>query len=65
MKFSLKSSNYCEQELKYGYSDDLDNILDDGNIPYTAPLSEEEKEFKNLLQISSSKHFTIKSQFFF
>lgn len=62
MKFSLKSSNYCEQELKYGYSDDLDNILDDGNIPYTAPLSEEEKEFKNLLQISSSKHFTIKKK---
>lgn len=62
MKFSLKSSNYCEQELKYGYSDDLDNILDNGNIPYIASLSEEEKEFKNLIQISSSKHFTIKKK---
>ena len=62
MKFSLKSSSYCEQELKYGYSDDLDNILDNGNIPYTVSLSEEENEFKNSLKVLSSKYFTIKKK---
>ena len=62
MKFMLKSRSYCDEELKYGYSDDLDNILNNGNIPYSVSLSEEENEFKNSLKILSSKHFTIKKK---
>ena len=60
MKFVLKSSSYCDEELKYGFSDDLDNILDKGSIPYSSSLSQEENEFKNDIKVLSSKYFTIK-----
>jgi hypothetical protein len=62
MKFMLKSSSYCYEELKYGYSDDLENILNNGNIPYSVSLSEEENEFKDYIKILSSKFFTIKKK---
>ena len=60
MDFILKSKYYCDNEIKYAYFDDLNDIQINPSIPYSVNSSKEEKSFKKNKIISKTKYFTIK-----
>ena len=60
MDFILKSKYYCDNEIKYAYFDDLNDLQINPSIPYSVNSSKEEKSFKKNKIISKTKYFTIK-----
>ena len=61
MNFKLKSDSYCDEEIKYGYYDSLENIGVNPSVPYTCTMSSEEYETKNGI-LENTKYFTIKKK---
>ena len=62
MHFILESDSYCDNELKYGYYDSLDNI-NNPLIPYSVSFSSEENTTtEDNKMILKTKYFSIKKQ---
>ena len=61
MNFKLKSDSYCDEQIKYGYYDSLENIGVNPAVPYTCNMSNEEYEKKNGI-LENTKYFTIKKK---
>jgi len=60
MDFILKSKYYCDNEIKYAYFNNLNDIQINPSIPYSVNSSKEEKSIKKNKIISKTKYFTIK-----
>ena len=63
MHFMLHSDYYCDNELKYAYLNDFNNLQTNPLVPYSVSLSSEEnKKTENNQIISKTKYFTIKKK---